>query len=121
MYFIKKFNRKLVLKKKQHSKQKDSINCGIFVCLFLKQFLEGKELKVDNSKSFLEKQRTFISYLLKQNSQKSFCSYCGCDFNIEQKVLKFECEHRFHEICLDFRIRITLDLSKEKFDCPICN
>ncbi|CAF0935905.1 unnamed protein product [Brachionus calyciflorus] len=61
-----------------HPIQTDGSNCGVYVCRFLEEIINGKKKFIfDNSPGELIRYRQKICYVLKTNSSKNFCSFCG--------------------------------------------
>ena len=98
----------------KHCLQKDSINCGIYVCYFFKLIAEGKDLFFDSSKNSLIRKRLEMMNILKLSSSKNFCSKCGVDILCSDKIVKCDCFHKFHQYCYEY------ENISEKINCPIC-
>ncbi|CAF0878791.1 unnamed protein product [Brachionus calyciflorus] len=120
-YFQQQYKINLIQDNIEHSLQKDSINCGVFVCFFLNQLLNNKPLIINNSIKNIFDYRMLIMNVLKGFSAKSFCSYCGENLTEKDDVLYGNCNHKYHNECKLFKEKYSLKLKEfEEFDCPIC-
>lgn len=108
-------NKKWKIETINHSIQRDSNNCGVYVCQFLKLLLKGKELFFEDSPDDLKKLREEINLTFKKNSLKNYCSFCGNTLNIEEEMLSTNCNHHYHANCSAMILK-----SKLNFYCPLC-
>lgn len=112
-YFAKK---KWKLDNIDHPIQTDGSNCGVYVCRFLEEIMNGKKKFIfDNSPGELIRYRQKICYVLKTNSSKNFCSFCGRTISQNDEVLKDNCSHLYHLNCNANELK-----SKKNFICPLC-
>ena len=104
------------LKKISHPKQRDSFNCGVYVCKFLKLILEKKrELQFKDSLEDLKEFREEINTTFKQYSIENFCSFCGSALKLGEVTFQNDCFHRYHSECPELKLK-----SKLNFFCPLC-
>jgi hypothetical protein len=121
MLFLRKFcneneilkGRKWITKIVEHTIQNDGYNCGVFVCIFLKLFFEGKSLFFDCDENKMEKYRLSINAKLKENTSNSFCSICSFDIIEDDEFLKCNCFHKYHYKCIKDNDAIFVN-------CPQC-
>lgn len=83
--------------------------------MFLKKLIEGSALWFDNSIDSMKKIRLEINKILRENTEKNFCSKCSYIL-IQTDFLKGKnCFHKYHKECLQL-----FDLDLENFNCPQC-
>lgn len=98
-----------------HSIQRDSINCGVYVCKFFELLINKKPLQFDDSLNELKIYREKMNILFRNNSKTNYCSFCGDNLKKDDDILKNSCFHRYHSDCSLVKLK-----SKQNFICPIC-
>ena len=88
-----------------HQKQKDTFNCGVFVCAFF-EILVNKTFSLFNTNVDLVDHRNKIRNLIKEKSKIKICCICKtASLKRKMQIFKnfklFECGHKFHIECLN--------------------
>lgn len=112
-----------------HPKQapSDKTNCGVYICMFISQFLENKKISFVNSACNLKQLRSEIKQKIKEASisMNSLCSLCACEKSVIDDSINLiscnsdKCNLTYHESCLnDFKSKTSY---MKILSCVICN
>ena len=83
--------------------------------------VDSKSLMIDNSSDYLSRFRLEINEMFKKSSKKTFCSFCGSEFKVDEEIVKGNCIHRYHSVCPEFKKNFENKLKDfDNFFCPLC-
>lgn len=116
---IEKDQKTWTIKSPQHTKQKDSSNCGVYTLMFAERHLNKKAMVRITPKDVREMRRKIALNLLQFSGYlKNCCRCCAWEFRENQETIQCDqCRCNFHRwnFCVGKE-----NVAKKKFICDAC-